>query len=309
MESGLAIPPAFRRRIVDTWGKEGQAWLERLPDLIAHCAERWDLTVESRVPGLSYGFVAHASTADGTEAVLKLSVPNPELVTEIEALRIFRGRGVVELLEADLELSALLLPRVIPGTLLSHMEDDEEATRIAAPLIRDLPVAPPAEHPFPTLADWALVFNRLRTQLGPAMGPLPVHVVEKAEGVFRDLQASSPTGMLLHGDLHHDNILADRKKGWVVIDPKGVVGDPAFEAARLQINPWPDLLEMDQPQKVARQRLEILGSVLDADPSRLLAWAFFDAVLSACWSVEEGGENWRYGIACAELFDGIADGW
>jgi streptomycin 6-kinase len=88
--------------------------------------------------------------------------------------------------------------------------------------------------------------------------------------------------MLLHGDLHHENIRADRERGWVAIDPKGVIGAPAHEAAWFQHNPIPGFLSMDDPRGVARRRVEILASILGADRARLLAWAFFDAVLGAC---------------------------
>jgi streptomycin 6-kinase len=110
----------------------------------------------------------------------------------------------------------------------------------------------------------------------------------------------------LHGDLHHDNILVDGDNGWLAIDPKGVIGDPAYEAARFQHNPIPHFLAMDGPQQVARQRVEIMAPILQVDPARLLAWGFFDAMLSACWSVEDN-EDWRYALSCAEILETIID--
>jgi len=302
MTDNITLPESFRQRVASVWGERGEAWVERLPRLLAQCAARWGLTVQSPLPALSYSFVALVVQADGQEAVLKIGVPNRELTTEIEALRAFQGRPVVELLAADRQLGALLLRRLIPGTPLSHLRDDGEATLIAAHLIRDVPMSKPVDHAFPTVGDWAQAFGRLRARFNGGTGPLPRRLVEKAEDLLSQLHTSSRPRQLLHGDLHHDNILSDGGTTWVAIDPKGVIGDPAYEAARLQHNPIPGFLAMEHPRRVARRRLEILASILETDRSRLLAWAFFDAMLAACWSVEEDGD-WRYHLACAELFD------
>jgi streptomycin 6-kinase len=301
----LTVPEAFRRRVTSVWGAAGKEWLDRLPTLITTCAERWGLSIQSSLAELSYHFVAFAATADGTESVLKIGVPNPELTTEIDALWAFQGGPVVELLEADNQLCALLIRRLVPGTPLSHTEDDERATVIGAQLIRDLPIAEPSEHQFPTIGDWALAFDRLRARFDGETGPLPGRMVEKAEQLLQELEASTRRKMLLHGDLHHDNILSDGERNWVAIDPKGVIGDPAYEAARFQHNPIPGFLSMDRPRAVAQRRVEILASILHEDRSRLLGWAFLDAVLAACWSIEDNEDNWGYSLSCAELFDGM----
>jgi streptomycin 6-kinase len=304
MVHGLVIPQTFQQRIASVWGESGRAWLDRLPTLISRCVARWHLSIQGRAPVLSYNFAAFVVTADGTEAVLKIGVPNPELLTEIEALRALQGRPVVELLEGDRELGALLLRRLVPGTPLSAMRSDEEGAVIGARLIGALPTPEPAEHAFPTVAGWALAFDRLRMRLDGGTGPLPARLVEKAERLFRELEGSCPRSMLLHGDLHHDNILSDARNGWVAIDPKGVIGDPTYEAARFQHNPIPGFLSMERPRAVAERRVEILASILGEERSRLLAWAFFDAMLAACWSLEDGGD-WGYHLSCAELFDGM----
>jgi streptomycin 6-kinase len=165
-----------------------------------------------------------------------------------------------------------------------------------------LPMAEPPDHPFPTVSEWARAFSRLRTRFDGGTGPLPGRLVQKAERLFRTLEASAARRRLLHGDLHHENVLSDTTHGWVAVDPKGVIGDPAYEAARLQQNPIPGFLSMERPERVARRRVDILSGVLPADRARLLAWAFFDAMLAACWSVEEDGD-WQYHLSCARLFD------
>ena len=300
----ITLTDEFKRRITGVWGEEGRAWLERLPELMTTCQARWNLSVKAPLPTLSYNFVAPVARADGSEAILKLGVPNNELTTEIEALRLYGGKNAVKLLEADAALGMLLLQRVTPGSPLSTLADDEEATMIAAQLMRDLPVPVSSDHPFLTVERWGLAFTRLRERFGGKTGPLPLRLVDKAEQLLQDLLSSSPHQMLLHGDLHHENILSHGENNWLVIDPKGVAGDPAYEAARFQHNPIPGFLSMDDPQQVAQCRVEILAAVLKVDQARLLAWAFFDTVLGACWSIEDN-EDWRYFIACAEILETV----
>ena len=299
------LPHRFETTILSTWGDNGRAWLESLPRLIEVVAQRWKLTVRAPLPSLSYSYAASVVTADGKEAVLKLGVPNPELRTEIAALQAFADGPVVRLLEADAQRGALLLRRLRPGRPLSEMLDDEAATLIAARLVRDVPVPVPRHHAFPSVEGWARAFDRLRARFDGATGPVPRGMVEKAERLLEDLRGSCSRDRLLHGDLHHDNILFDQRKGWVAIDPKGITGDPAYEAARLQHNPIPGFLGMGPPRAVAMRRVEILSEILREDAVRLLGWAFFDAVLAACWSIEEDGRRLQYHLRCAEVFDDL----
>ncbi|MDM8530987.1 aminoglycoside phosphotransferase family protein [Anaerolineales bacterium HSG25] len=301
------VSTEFKQQIVAVWKEEGRAWLKQLPALIHQCAERWNLSVQAPMENLSYNFVARAVQDDGTPAILKIGVPNPELATEIEALRHYQGRHAVKLLAADLSLGAFLIERVRPGQTLSTLTDDETATRIAAPLIRDLPIPEPANHAFPTVKDWTRAFAGYRTQFGSNSGPLPFRLLGKAERLFQELHASTKEQKLLHGDLHHENILLSGKNEWRVIDPKGVIGDPAYETARFQHNPMPQFLTMTNPATVAIQRSEILAETLGVNRARLLAWAFVDVVLAACWWVEDGGEDLSYSLGCLEIFDRLTD--
>src|SRR5437764_11648587 len=136
-ERAFFLPDPFARAMVELYGEAGAAWLERLPALLAGCAERWALTVDPPF-ALSYNYVAPAVRADGSAAVLKVGFPCRELMTEIEALRLFDGRGIARLLAVDREQGALLLERLQPGTPLDPYPDDAAATAIAAEVMRRL---------------------------------------------------------------------------------------------------------------------------------------------------------------------------
>ena len=187
------------------------------------------------------------------------------------------------MLEADPDEGALLLERLLPGTPLTSVNDDDRATEIAAQVMRQLWRPAPPEHPFPTVAKWGAGFQRLRAQYNGDTGPLPSDLVRQAEVLFRELLGSSAEPVLLHGDLHHDNILAAERAPWLALDPKGVVGEPAYEVGALMRNPRP------QPASVLSRRASILAEELGLDRVRLVAWSFAQAVLSAWWSVEDHG--------------------
>jgi streptomycin 6-kinase len=298
---GDSVPPGLARTVAATWGAEGRAWLGRFPALLADLAARWQIRVGPPLDGLSYNYVAPARLADGGEAILKLGVPNRELRTEIEALRLYDGRGAVRLLAADAGAGALLLERLRPGTPLLDLADDEAATEIAAGVMGQLWRPLPAEHAFPSVADWAAGLGRLRARYGGGSGPLPPDLVAQAEALFDELIASMAAPVLLHGDLHHWNIVAAGRQPWLAIDPKGVAGEPAYEVGALLRNPWPGLLASPQPGRLQARRLELLAERLGFDRARLAAWGLAQAVLSAWWSLEDGQGDWRHAVGCARL--------
>lgn len=299
----MDIPAAFRRQMIATFAEDGVAWLTRLPALIDTYARRWSLRVGPAFDNLSYNYVAPATCSDGSPAVLKLGIPHDELRTEIDALRYYGDTACVHLIAADEVDGALLIEQADPGDPLAIMvrESDEQATMIAADTMRRLWKAPPSTHRFPHVATWIAGLAGLRIRYGGDTGPFPANLVERAESLFTSLLASASEPVVLHGDLHHSNILRAKRKPWLVIDPKGILGDPAFEPAALMLNPWPDLLHLPQPRQIMRRRLDLLATELALDRERIHAWASAFAVLSAWWLLDEGSTNWEYALTCAEL--------
>lgn len=294
-----ALPRDWARRVVEVHGLEGETWLKELPTLIESCARRWSLAVGAPFAGLSYNYVAPAVRAGGEDVILKLSVPDREHLTEIEALRLFDGRGIVRLLEADGEKGVMLLERLRPGRPLALLEDDEQATVIAAEVMEQLWLPAPEEHDFPTVADWASGLDRLRRRFGGGVGPFPAALVETAEFLFAELIGSTTETMLLHGDLHHHNILTARRQPWLALDPKGVVGEAAYETGALLRNPMPDLLQVPRLGRVLARRLDILAERLGFERERIAGWGVAQAVLAAWWSFEDHGHGWEEWITCA----------
>jgi len=298
----MVLSKEFLRTIGDTFGDEGLTWLEMLPAIISGCERRWSLDVSPPFADLSYNYVAPARHHDGTEIVLKIGVPRAEVEREIEALRVYNGRGSVRLLDAIPDQGILILERLEPGRMLADLwpDDDDEATRIAAGVMRQLwrPVA--VDHQFKKIEEWFEGLARLRSGFQGGCGPFPARLVETAESLYAELIQSAGEPLLLHGDLHHYNILSATREPWLAIDPKGVAGEAAYDVGALLRNPVPDVLIWPDLGGILERRTSILAEILELDRQRILGWGMAQAVLSAWWSYEDNDSEWREVLAVAE---------
>jgi len=286
----------FRKNILGAF-TNGAAWLDSLPELIAACERHWHIVVGTPFE-FSYSYVAPARNARGEEFVLKVCVAGPEFTSEIGALQAWSGVAAVRLLDYNVEFCALLLERLTPGGTLASLDDDEDATRVAAQIMRELWRPLPSNASFPTNAQWADGLRRLRARFDGGTGPFPRTLVEIAESLFRELLASSEPPVLLHGDLHHFNILSAGRRPWIAIDPKGLAGERAYEVGALLRNPD---IRLSTDVQVQGRRIDILQDELALDRDRMLGWGISQAVLSAWWSYEDSGSGWESACACAEV--------
>ena len=296
------LSSAFKNRIIQVHGQTGRGWLDDLPQLRLNLLERWTLRDCLPISDLSYNYLEFARTETGTPVVLKMSPPNKEFDTEIMALQLFNGQYAVRLLEADPLIGAMLLERVLPGDNLLSIPDDKIATQIAALLMKNLWQPAPLGNDFPSMADWCLGFQRYQGTFLGKMGPIPAALVDHAAALAAELLRDKQEPRLLHGDLHHLNILRGNKDNWIAIDPKGVIGEPAFEVGPLVFNPIPALLHWPGLQGVLSRRLVILAEILELDRKHLAAWSYVRMVLSAIWDVEEGSDP-IYGVTIAAILE------
>lgn len=295
-------PRQFQTRIKTVWGEDGRAWLRRLPGQVKALSERWQIEVDPPFEQLSYNFVAPGRSQDGSPIVLKIGVPRPELTREINALKLYAGRGTCRLLAADERLGAMVLERLFPGTMLTSELNDETATAAAAQLMKQLWRPVPAEKKalFRPMSDWAVGLGRLRQSFAGGTGPFPADLVTLAERLFTELLASAGPDVLLHGDCHHFNILKGRADEWVAIDPKGMLGEPAADCYALLKNPGPAIYEAPDLKQILDRRLDVLAAELDLERGQIQRWGIAMAVLSGWWSYEDGEGGWEGPIRVAE---------
>ena len=319
----MNLPLEFISNIQNTFQEDGHIFLNRLPDLIAEASARWGLTDVQPSPELSYNFVAFARRG-AEEVVLKMGVPNREFKSEMAALRLFNGEGACKLLDYDEDNYWMLLERLRPGVMLATLEDDEEATHIAADVMEKIwrpleylesasLLASSQKHApsqkrasglqsFIQLSDWFDGLKRLRPAFNGGTGPFNKKLVERVEGSVRDFFIENHRPVLMHGDFHHFNILSS-ERGWLIIDPKGVIGPAGYEVGPFLINPWNDLLRLKDHRRMTKRRIDILHERLGFEHERIREWGLAHAILSAWWSFEDHTDG-EYALAFAEM---IAD--
>jgi streptomycin 6-kinase len=301
----VEIPRSLSEKVERVHGELGRAWLEKLPALVNECRERWSLQLGQPFANLSYNLALPATASNGAELVLKLGVPCPELFTEGAALGLFQGVGAVRLLDHEAPRGILLMERVVPGSPIHNLQSEPEATRTTATLMREMWRSPPANHEFPSLANWFQAFARLRKNFAGGCGPFPAKLIDNAERTFAELTASSDRQVILHGDLHHANILFSAERGWLAIDPKGICGDPGYEVGPFMLNQLPAGASESATMKILKQRLAIFAGELGVHQRRLAEWSFCHAVLSAVWDFEESAE-WHQTIKLALMLEQLA---
>lgn len=173
---------------------------------------------------------------------------------------------LLERLEGDLSLTDLV-----------HAGQDDEASWILCDLIARL--HKPHDKPLPYLVPLERWFRALE----PAAQKYGGVLAESAEAAHA-LLAHPQEVVPLHGDIHHENVLHSRR-GWLAIDPKGLIGERGFDYANILCNP--DLKTAAQPGRLARQ-VRVITEVARLDRTRLLKWVLAYAGLSAAWHLEDG---------------------
>jgi streptomycin 6-kinase len=273
--------------VVENWAGAGERWLAALPGLVDGVAADWGLAVGPPFD-LSFHWVAPVARADGTPAVLKLGVPSGHLSVEAEALRAYGGNGAVRLLAEDPARGALLLERAEPGTPVAALvrHDDTAATAALIGVGRRLHRPVPPGCTLPELSAERESFHGHLARF-PGDDPIPRRLVVRAAGLFDELCASAPDRQVLHGDLHHDNVLRARREPWLAIDPHGVVGDRGYDSGAMLYNPEMDRRE-DGLLALVPARIEQLADGFGLPVDRVLAWGFVMGVLSEVWTAQGG---------------------
>ena len=249
---------------------------------LAALSRAWSVSVR-RVVETPSSLVAFGLRGE-TPVVLKV-VSGPHEEWNAGAVVVaFAGHGMVHALEHV--PGAALLEELRPGTPLSDLARsgrDEEASDVIVNVIADMLSTTPDVRGHALAEQWAGAFDRY---LARGSDVLPSDLVSAGHRTYMELCGSQEARRLLHGDLQHYNILLDDERGWLAIDPKGVVAEPAFELGAALRNPHgvPELLT---PTALERRAARLAGG-LGLDVHRVLRWAFAQAVLSAIWSVEDG---------------------
>jgi streptomycin 6-kinase len=214
--------------VADT-GLTHEAWLERVPHLLDECVEEWGLRLGEPYEAGAAGYTVRAELPDGTPAVLKLIYPHREADHEAEALRVWDGDGAVRILAHDPGRWAMLIERCEPGTLLAKTDVNEALTVLVGLLPRLWKTAGEPFRPLAEEAAWWVEY--LPGEWERTGRPVERRLLDEAMSTLRELAGSQGEQVLLHQDLHGDNVLAAQREPWLVIDPKPLLGEREFSVA------------------------------------------------------------------------------
>ena len=267
--------------------------LEKLSDFL----DQWNVTLEAQPDETRTGVIARVRWKENP-CLLKISSKESDERTGCVLLH-YDSYGAVRVFRS--ENQGTLMERATPGTHLSTLVEkgkDNQATHILCDVIEKLHQKDRFKGTYKTIEDLGSGFERYLS-LGENL--LPRDLVERAKSLYFDLASSQSTSILLHGDLHHDNVLYDEARGWLAIDPKGYVGEPAYEVGALLRNPYHLSNILQDPERF-KKRVDIICERLGFDRERVMGWGFCQAVLAALWSVEDG-ESPFWGIDAAHAME------
>jgi streptomycin 6-kinase len=276
------VPAALRSQVE---GRPAWAdWLARAPRLSDDLISDWGLRIDGPTLAGNCAMVVPVRTDDDRAGVLKIGWPHWEAETEHLALRAWQGHGAVELWRADPRRFALLLERARPDRDL-HALDVLEACEVVARLYGRLhrPPLPQPRRLTELCREWA---DRLPPLLEANL--ISRRFVSQGERLMRDFAADPDTdAALIHSDLHFFNVLAAEREPWLVIDPKPLTGDPAYEVAPLLWNRWQEAMSAVSPRQALLDRLFTVVDVAGLDEDRVRDWVVVREVCNVLWTYEE----------------------
>ncbi|MCX4789769.1 MULTISPECIES: aminoglycoside phosphotransferase family protein [unclassified Streptomyces] len=284
---GFEPPQRLVRALGESYGDDAADWLARIPVLTeeALSSTGQEVTVDRvATPGGRSSLVLLVTCSDGTPAALKLAPSGAAPELERAALAHWNGWGAVRLLASG--PGALLLERLHPEMSLRSLPE-AKALLEAAGTVRRLWVEPPAGHGFETVAERTGRCTepmRARAAAEPSLAPL----VSAALAAREELVAHSPESLLLHGNFRQSKVLAGERVPWLTVGPEPLIGERAYDLARLVRDRVEDLIASPGGPATARRRIKKLADSLDVDRERLHGWTLFRAVESGTRALAVG---------------------
>jgi streptomycin 6-kinase len=284
----VEIPTGLRESLAAE--PSAATWLANLPALTADYLDRWQLHADGPAMHGVCALVVPVRRADGTPAVLKLTWPHEDAAYEDRALALWNGAGAVRLLAADPDAYVLLLERLHADRDLCRVPLDDALTCVAD-LLRRLNM--PVDGPFIRVADrvpeWSAEFTAVLEQSSDGV---PRRLLEAATAVAADLPSAGPN-VLLHTDLHYENVLAADREPWLAIDPKPMLGDAEYEVAPLLWNRWPEATGSKDLARHLHRRADMVAAAAGLDRHLVAAWVVVRQTVNALDALDDADGDWR----------------
>ncbi|MCU6707293.1 aminoglycoside phosphotransferase family protein [Paenibacillus sp. J5C_2022] len=291
-----------KERIVEAFGA---AFYQKAIRNIERYAYRWGLSSLRLIPSYSANLVLTCRSALYGKTVLKIGrAASKEFYSEYYALQEYEGSRYCKALEGDFEHGVILLQYVSPGTPLRGEPSLERRLEVFCSLYRDMHREPARVDIYPTYSGWvSKITGYMSTRQD--CPDLYAHMM-RANDICKSLSETYNRNMLLHGDLHHDNILLGVDGEYRIIDPKGVVGDPLFDIPRFILNEFEDDITPGLEEKI-NAIIEKLASELKLPDEAIRKCLYVETSMAVCWNIESDAppEEWEGLLAQAAFAESL----
>lgn len=282
----INLPDKYKEKIISIFAVEGKIWLDNVNKIVDKYVKKFNLTNVEVVDNLSYNVVLFAKCEKFGKVVLKIGLPDNEVFNEITALEKYNGKGACKCYYSNKEYRVMILERLIPGETLHKIKNREERIKIFCDVASNLIIKAEKDLKLPTYRE---VLNKAFSKAEKELEKYKSlkELIEIADNFYKEVENRDLPKFLLHGDLHHDNILTTdevRK----VIDPKGVIGERVLETARFIEN---EIEKQETNQTNITEIIEFMSKYYREDKNLICKALFIDYTLSTCWDIESNCKN------------------
>jgi streptomycin 6-kinase len=271
--------------IMDNKAEDESSYYNSVKSEIDTYIKKWILTHIELIANGRESCVLKAHSEQYGNVIIKKRKVVKVIEDEFNTLSEYNGRYFCKIYGVDLANGVLIEEQVQPGTELSNELSLDKRLEVFASIHKGLHIKASKQYKYPTYYDW--VSNATRyIETREDHKELCMHM-QKAEDICKELITIYPRKLLLHGDLHHYNILRNNQNGYTLIDPKGVIGDSIFDIPRFLLNEMEDELDKKLFDKII-YAIKVIGEKLGI-PTKIIKKAFYiEMAMAECWMIEDG---------------------
>lgn len=293
---------SFEKNIISYFGDSGKKWLENLPLITKNVLIRWSIKNHTICSNLSYNYIVFGQK-DNVDVCVKISYSKEEFNREAKVLEFFEKQKIncfVKILDIDLENQAMLLERISPGNTLKDFfpESEEPAAEIFSNLLNQLKKQ---SNQFNVNVSLPKVSEYLEFVLAKKSEDFHKYIDKSTfkqiyfeiKNRFKNYIFLKADELVLHGDLHHLNILASHQD-WMIIDPKGVIGPIEFEAGSFLYNPSEELFAHPNRTQIMFNRINLIAKKINSSEKTILKFFLLKLFLTQiwCWEVKNSSKHY-----------------
>ena len=276
------LPQEYIDKIKKIFGKQGTGWLDNLDNVINYNMQKYGITEIKPVNNLTYNFVANAKSKKYGNVIVKIGLPGKETIQEITALSIYNGNFACKCFEHNFEQKFYILEQLNPGISLLNENDKEKRINVFCNLARNLPIKVKNTINLPTYKETLdRAFNKARADKEKYIKI--IDFIEIADKEYKKIESLNLDKYVLHGDLHHENIILDGNT-YKAIDPHGRIGEKILEIGTFIENEIWNFGE--NPEYIKNIMMEVAKNMSE-DINTIAQVVFMTIVLSTAWSIED----------------------